>query len=139
MKLSEAIKHAKKQAAKNAKCGDLSGSAEHKQLAEWLEELARKRREDSRKKGKTKVKKLLHPTQPLSRDHNNRLRFKENKIVSYLLENGGINMNKLACLPFDNEDRVQLAQLIGFSLGGFGELSYVSDKDYARAEKKARS
>jgi hypothetical protein len=39
-------------------------------------------------------------------------------------------------IPFSNGDREQFAQLIGYSVGGFGDLSYVSDEAYlvARAE-----
>lgn len=73
-----------------------------------------------------------HPIQPLV-DVNGVIRFKENKIVSYLLENGGIDMNKIAILPFEREDRVQFAQLIGYSLSGWGDLSYVANDDYDAA------
>lgn len=61
-------------------------------------------------------------------------RFVENKIVSYLLDNGGICLNKLAVLDFSDEDRAQFAQLIGYSLSGYGDLSYVSDEAYDSAE-----
>ena len=73
-----------------------------------------------------------HPIQPLE-EVNGFFRFKENKIVKYLLENGGIDLNQIACLGFDREDRVQFAQLIGYSLSGWSELSYVSNDDYAAA------
>jgi hypothetical protein len=43
-------------------------------------------------------------------------------------------MNSLAEHDFSPEDREQFAQLIGYSLSGFGELSYVSDETYAAAE-----
>lgn len=77
---------------------------------------------------------MKNPVQPLEQDKNGRLRFKENAIVRYLLDNGGIDMNQLAMLDFSNDDRVQFAQLIGYSLGGYGDLSYVSDYDYSVAE-----
>lgn len=63
------------------------------------------------------------------------LRFKENKIVSFLLEHGGYDLNKLAQMDFPREDREQFAQLIGYSLSGFGELSYVSEETYVAAEQ----
>lgn len=71
-----------------------------------------------------------HPIQPLELDANGTLRFKENTVVRHLLDNGGIDLNKLACLEFPQEDREQFAQLIGYSLSGFSELSYVSDTTY---------
>ncbi len=46
-----------------------------------------------------------HPIQPLVEDGYGIIRFKENKIVRYLLDNGGIDMNKLAVLNFPQEDR----------------------------------
>lgn len=75
-----------------------------------------------------------HPIQPLQLDDKGVLRFKENAIVRHLLDNGGIDLNNLACLEFSREDREQFAQLIGYSLSGFGELGYVSDDTYAVAE-----
>ena len=76
---------------------------------------------------------VKHPIQPLVRHDNGGYRFKENKIVSYLLDNGGIDMNKLAVLDFTQNDREQFAQLIGYSIGGYGMLSYVTDETYDAA------
>lgn len=53
----------------------------------------------------------------------------------FLLENGSHDMNKIAALPFTQEDREQFAQLIGYSLSGFSELFYVSDDTYNVALK----
>jgi len=80
-------------------------------------------------------KRAKHPVQPLVKVEGT-IRFKKNAIVQYLLDSGTIDMNKLAVLPFSVEDRVQFAQLIGYSLAGFGELSYVSDKDYKKAAEQ---
>lgn len=82
---------------------------------------------------------MKHPIQPLALDEGGRLRFKENAIVNYLLDNGGKNMNDLAELPFSVEDRQQFAQLIGYSLGGYGELSYVDTDAYGAAEEMTRT
>jgi hypothetical protein len=80
----------------------------------------------------------MQPLQPLITDSHGVLRFKANAIVNHLLDSarqaGVADMNKLAILPFSQEDREQFAQLIGYSLSGFGELSYVSDDTYAAAE-----
>lgn len=51
-------------------------------------------------------------------------RFRENKLVRFLLENGGIDMNRLAMVKCPREDRAQLAQLIGYSVSGYGDLDY---------------
>lgn len=72
-----------------------------------------------------------HPTQPTELDERGVRRFKRNHIVEYLLNHGGIDLNAIACLDFPREDRVQFAQLIGYSVDGFSTLSYVDDCDYA--------
>ncbi len=78
-----------------------------------------------------------HPIQPLYKDDCGVIRFKENTIVKYLLDAGPFDLNQLAIIPFNDEDRAQFAMLIGYSLGGLSELSYVSDEIYWEAEKKA--
>jgi hypothetical protein len=82
--------------------------------------------------------KLILPLQPIYKDEYGTMRFKENAIVRYLLDNGGIDMNKLASLSFPQTDREQFASLIGYSLSGFSELSYVSDESYAAAESMSK-
>lgn len=79
---------------------------------------------------------MNHPIQPLEMK-NGVLRFKRNPIVRYLLDHGGIDMNRLAELPFEDADREQFAQLIGYSLGGFSDLSYASEEVYATASLMA--
>ena len=55
------------------------------------------------------------------------VRFKENRLVRYLLDAGGLDLNKL-CVAFSTEEHAadwrQLAQLIGYSVSGYGGLSY---------------
>jgi hypothetical protein len=74
--------------------------------------------------------KAHHPFQPLITSPAGVVRFKSNSIVSFLLYRGKFDMNDLAVMQFSDEDRSQFAQLIGYSLSGFGELNYVSDKTY---------
>ena len=51
-----------------------------------------------------------HPMQPVVIAEDGCHRFKENQIVTYLLDNGGIDMNDLARIfTFSNEDREQFA------------------------------
>lgn len=75
------------------------------------------------------------PMQPLYKDDHGTIRFRENKIVQYLKDNGGIDMNHLAVQGFPQEDREQFAQLIGYSLSGFSELGYVRNDTYDAACK----
>lgn len=71
---------------------------------------------------------FIMPMQPIDDK-----RFVPNRIVQHLLDNGGIDLNDIAMLSFTNEERMQFAQLIGYSLGGYSELSYVSDESYDAA------
>lgn len=72
-------------------------------------------------------KEETHPMQPLIRDEHGTVRFKANKIVRALMDQGPMDLNAIAASNYPQEDRVQLAQLIGYSLSGFGELSYVEE------------
>lgn len=92
-----------------------------------------------------------HPMQPVEVDDDGVVRFKRNNIVRYLLDwcaskNGAAgyhentsgpapDLNHLATMNFSQEDWTQLAQLGGYSISGFGELSYVSDEDYSKANR----
>lgn len=76
---------------------------------------------------------MNHPVQPLVVDKSGITRFKMNAIVRHLLDNGGIDLNQIAMLDFEQNDREQFAQLIGYSLGGFSDLSYVRDETYELA------
>jgi hypothetical protein len=78
------------------------------------------------------------PLQPLELDAHGVLRFKANAIVNKLLEHGtrtGLGLNELGVMDFTQDDREQFAQLIGYSLAGFSDLSYVSDETYEKAAK----
>jgi hypothetical protein len=82
------------------------------------------------------VETTKHPVQPLVTDEDGIIRFKKNAIVAFLLDWAsprGIDMNTLSMMTFPAGDREQFAQLIGYSLCGFGDLSYVSDETYERA------
>ena len=81
----------------------------------------------------------LNPMQPIV-DVNGVTRFKKNGLVDALHEHGvktGLGLNELHCMNFSDEDRMQFAQLIGYSLSGYGDLSYVSDASYDAAQEAA--
>lgn len=79
------------------------------------------------------------PTQPIIKDSNGTLRFQANALVRYLLDNGGIDMNRLATVPCSVEDQRQFAQLIGYSLGGYSELHYVDSDEMDKVTVKSKS
>ena len=82
------------------------------------------------------------PIQPIDRDARGVLRFRENRIVSRVLDVAkaqGYGLNEIACGDFTAEERQQFAQLIGYSLDGYGDLSYVGAEAYGVAALTAES
>lgn len=77
---------------------------------------------------------MKNPIQPLAKDAHGVQRFKENEIVRHLLDtHQTCSLNTLALINFSNEDWQQFAQLIGYSLSGYSELSFVDDEAYNEA------
>lgn len=88
---------------------------------------------------------IKHPIQPVIDDGFGVHRFKQNAIVRWMLDKATdahlFDLNEIARLSFSDEDREQLAQLIGYSVSGACDLSYVSNrvaKAGSRASKKLR-
>jgi hypothetical protein len=92
-----------------------------------------------------------HPVQPVVVDAHGVHRFKKNPIVDYLLEfysektddgksGGGLNLlrEESENRGFKGADWEQFAQLIGYSVSGSSDLSYMSDKTWAKASKRSR-
>lgn len=85
---------------------------------------------------------LPHPQQPIGFADDGAIRFKENKIISSLFERGVISLNDLRGRVVDGEfsegDYVQLTQLIGYSVSGWGGLSTSPPDMVATADAEAR-
>lgn len=75
--------------------------------------------------------------QPIITDAYGVKRFRANAIVRYLLDAGPFNLNDLGLMPFADEDRQQFAQLIGYSISGYGDLPEVSKEACAQADMAA--
>lgn len=85
---------------------------------------------------------MKHPMQDIIVAEDGVVRFRKNKIVRFLLDWAtprGMSLNDLARMDFDDADREQLAQLIGYSVSGFGDLSYASEETVAKADVIAES
>jgi hypothetical protein len=69
--------------------------------------------------------------QPIEFDDHGVTRFKRNEAVRYLLDNGGIDLTQLSMLvrsgTIPEADYMQLMQLIGYSVSGYGDLAYSDD------------
>lgn len=70
-----------------------------------------------------------HPIQPVFFDVSGTLRFKENRIVRYLLDEGPFDLSMIDAGPFDRSDREQFAQLIGYPVDSFLDLDYICIAD----------
>lgn len=80
---------------------------------------------------------LRHPIQPLV-TVNGVVRFKKNTIVRDLLDHAskhGFDLNVIALKGYSDDDQQHLAQLIGYSLSGYGGLPYASDEVYNAASE----
>lgn len=77
----------------------------------------------------------FHFLQQIVIDDHGVARFRENKIVRFLLDNGNHDLNDLAVMNFTNADRMQFAQLIGYSVSGFGDLNYAASQVVNHADR----
>ncbi len=78
---------------------------------------------------------MKQPMQPIFIDDLGTARFQQNAICKYLVDAGLANLNHLAVKRFTDEDRMQFAQLIGYSVSGFGELNYADKKTIIKSDK----
>ena len=79
---------------------------------------------------------MRQPLQFIERDAEGKERFVPNAIVRFLLDMSEYNMNKLALMNFSEDDWQQFAQLIGYSVNGYQELSYVTDEQWERVRSR---
>lgn len=82
------------------------------------------------------------PMQPIVIAKDGAVRFKENRIVSAVLEHAskaGYSLNEIACGDFTDEEHMQFAQLIGYSVSGYGNLSYASEQSVTKADEIAEA
>ncbi len=80
------------------------------------------------------------PMQQIHLDSLGVARFTKNRIVDDLLEFAaprGFGLNEIAAGDYSDDEHMQMAQLIGYSVSGYGELSYVSDDSFNYANEKA--
>jgi hypothetical protein len=80
------------------------------------------------------------PMQPIAVADDGVIRFVPNRIVADLLDFAsprGMSLNEIARRNYSIAEQEQFAQLIGYSIGGYSELSYVTDKSYRAAERIA--
>lgn len=86
---------------------------------------------------KTMLKDLKHPRQPIGLSEHGTIRFKPNKIIDWLFETGRADLNKIVTMGFPVEDMVQFWQLLGYSVSGFGDLSFVPEEEIKACDEEA--
>ena len=79
---------------------------------------------------------VQHPMQDLRWD-GDVIRFRANEIIKDAVESGAINLNDIACKQYSQADHMQLAQMIGYSVSGFGDLSYAHPDVVYEADRRA--
>jgi hypothetical protein len=81
---------------------------------------------------------MKHPFQPIVFDQYGVARFQKNELLDWLQKAGVIDLNEIAVLchekKFSDDDQAQLAQLIGYSVSGWGSLSFVTPEDCELAD-----
>lgn len=71
--------------------------------------------------------KSKHPMQDIYISEEDIARFRPNEIIRHLARTGAFNMNAVALIPdIDDDDRIQLAQLLGCSVVGLRDLDYAA-------------
>lgn len=85
----------------------------------------------------TKRKLPAHPMQPIVLASDGVIRFRRNEIVRWLVDTKRLDLNDLARLDFSDDDQMQLMQLLGYSVSGYGDLSCASKKSVRKADRIA--
>ncbi len=74
------------------------------------------------------------PVQPVVRGHDGVIRFRSNAIVRWLIDSQRVSLNEIATLPnVPREDMAQFWQMLGYSVSGYGDLSFALDVEEANA------
>lgn len=86
-------------------------------------------------------KKRSQPMQPIEWDGKGVIRFQDNKIISMLYEAGVFDLNAIAVQCIEKKipraDQMQFWQMLGYSVSGFGDLSFATKEMVAAADEIA--
>ena len=78
-----------------------------------------------------------HPLQLVYIDGKGEPRFRQNAIVFHLLTHGSIRWDQILMMDFPLADREQVAQQLGYSVMGYGELQWIGEESYQNARRAA--
>ena len=78
---------------------------------------------------------MKHPMQPIRKAEGGIIRFQSNAIIERLWREGKLDLNAIACWKgISDDDHMQLAQLLGYSVGGYCDLRYASEESKDAAD-----
>lgn len=81
------------------------------------------------------------PMQPIVLADDGVIRFQENRIIRDLLKTSTLDLNDIARAAcsgkYNDAEEMQLAQLLGYSVSGFGDLRCADRDVVRRADQKA--
>lgn len=83
----------------------------------------------------TQLKDMKHPRQPIGFTDEDPpvVRFKGNAIIRWMLKQGEagrqFDLNSIDTYAFPADDLVQFWQLLGYSVSGYGDLSFIPDNE----------
>jgi hypothetical protein len=83
------------------------------------------------------MSKAGHPMQPVVMDERGTVRFRGNAIVERLFREGIIDLNKISLWDVPVEDAEQFWQLLGYTVSGYGDLSFIRPEVVAKADGAA--
>jgi hypothetical protein len=75
--------------------------------------------------------------QPIGIASDGFVRFRANAVIRWLQDNGHINLNRIHVEAFPAEDVEQFYQLLGYSVSGYGDLSFVRKKTVEATDAEA--
>ena len=75
-----------------------------------------------------------YPMQPVYLDKDGVARFKANAVVDWLFRSNGMDLNRIPTDALDVGDVEVFWQMLGYSVSGYGDLSFVRDETVARAD-----
>lgn len=71
-------------------------------------------------------------------DDQGNIRFKANAIVAWLFDTQRINLNEIVMHKWPIEDQEEFWQMLGYSVSGYGDLSFARPETVAAADEIAQ-
>ena len=78
--------------------------------------------------------------QPIAPDSHGVARFRENDVIRWLVDVKGVNLNEVSRVAqteeFDRYDVAQFWQMLGYSVSGYGDISFIPKSVVEKADSK---